>query len=181
MSTNGGTNRIQTSRGILDPRTSQMEATLQGKGWFVQGKVTATSTQYGSVQIWNPANSGKTLQISSVLAAVETAGKVYPFMENAAKGTVPGSGVVALNNKGGVTDSPSFEIRTQSAAAATTPLLTEGIQVTSTLPSGQGLLISGQSIVLPPGYGYRFEYAVTTQKYMIISATITEIDNAQVA
>lgn len=181
MSTNGGTNRIQTSRGILDPRTSQMEATLQGKGWFVQCKVTATSTQYGSVQIWNPANSGKTLQISSVLAAVETAGKVYPFMENAAKGTVPGSGVVALNNKGGVTDSPSFEIRTQSAAAATTPLLTEGIQVTSTLPSGQGLLISGQSIVLPPGYGYRFEYAVTTQKYMIISATITEIDNAQVA
>lgn len=176
--TNDSAGRLLTL-GRLDYRTSQMEATLQGKCFFAQIKATTTASQYQSLQIWNPANSGKALQVSSVLAAVQTAGKVYPFIEAAAIGS--GSGGAIINNKSDGS-AASFQMRTNSAGSATSPLVTEGIQVTSTTTSGQGLLISGQSIVLMPGYGLRYEYASTSgSQAFTLSATVTEIDIAQVS
>jgi len=181
MSTNGGTNRIQTSRGILDHRTSQMEATLQGKCWFVQFAQGAVSGQTSYVQIWNPSNSGKYLQVSAILTYLGTTSKIYYFVGSSAKGST--TGAVIRNNRTDyaldpVTYPASFEVRGGSGTA-TTPG-DAGVQITSTNPLGQGVFISGQSLVIAPGTGIWYEVD-TVNKAITLTATVTEIPSAQVA
>lgn len=165
----------------LDPRTSQMEATLQGRCWFVQFTQPGVSGQFSYVQIWNPSNSGKYLQVSAILAYLGATSKIYYFTGNSAKGST--TGAVIRNNRTDyaldpVTYPPSFEVRGGSGTA-TTPG-DAGVQITSTNPTGQGVFISGQSLVIAPGTGIWFEVD-TINRAITLTATVTEIPSAQVA
>ncbi len=156
-----------------DQKTSNTQASLAGvssKGWI---NCPAVAAKFSAVQIWNPAGSGVNLLLIGVNGMnASTTMKWFPFLDSTKLSTLGG---FQQNLKVGASALP-FEMYFQALDAKT---VTNGLGVTisTTTPQGGGLLMSGETICIPPGFGLRYE-AETANISTTLFATIIASPNA---
>lgn len=157
----------------LDSKTSNSQAALDGisaKCWI---NCPAVATKFSAVQIWNPVGSGVNLLCVGLTGMnASTTMKWFQHLDDTQLST---EGGFQQNLKVGAAELP-FEIYYQSLDAKTA---TDGLGVTisATTPQGGSLIMAGETICIPEGYGIRYE-ADTANISITMFATLIASSNA---
>ena len=156
----------------LDSKTSNSQAALDGisaKCWI---NCPAVAAKFSAVQIWNPVGSGVNLLIIGLTGMnALTTMKWFQFL-NATK--ISTLGGYQQNLKAGESALP-FEMYYQAldSKTATNGL---GVNVSTTTPQGGSLLMAGETVCIPEGYGIRYE-ADTANISITLFATLIASPN----
>ena len=144
-------------------RNNHQESIFKGRSFKLWVTIAATPSKYASVQIFNPASSGKAIYVIGISASNSTGTmKWYPLINSTPLSTLSG---FSRNLKSDGT-SPSFELRTE-ALTTRTANDSFGTNIGSTAPQGATLNTTGEFYLIMPGDGLRYE--VETQN---IGATL---------
>lgn len=144
-------------------RNNHQESIFKGRAFKLWVTIAATPGKYAAVQIFNPASSGNAIYIIGISASNSTGTmKWYPLMNNTPLANLSGFSR-NLKSDGA---SPSFELRTE-ALTARTANDSFGTSIGSITPQGYALNTTGETYLIMPGDGLRYE--VETQN---IGATL---------
>lgn len=114
----------------------------------------AVAGVYGTVQLWNPAASGKIVTLNAVIPYIATA-PASEFYVELVKNTVELSGTVisGLNNLVGGASSSSQLVTSTIASVPPPPLYGFAFNGTNNAFDPVNLVADGAPIVIPPGNG----------------------------
>lgn len=126
------------------------EIVTRGMAFTQWQNVTVSSSQYPFVQLWNPANSGVYVYVTSVVPYY-TGSAVIAFSLDSNVAALPGSPINGTNRKLGASASKAQLIAYASSTVPPLPVIQDGIsQNGANSPTD---FINGLPYLIPPGYG----------------------------